>query len=312
MKCAVYILRKIKAGERELQAEKKFSREMIEKVVYHLSVIGVIEDWTVDWNKDSIKVYLVNGYTFESVCQSANRYISNYGTDYKITPENEFIVRNAEKFKDIKEILVLGLFYNWYKEKIISYRKQSLINVVETCERFEKEGPDVFKNTIESYFRLSDITSLVSQIADNPNHYEDWFQVFSQAKTDQISMKEISISMGRFLESFNNNVAIDFLSGIANMLADTFESMNGRRRLKQAMEVINEYEPSDRIYILNETMKLVADQKNPMLNETFSEFFIQEMNVDGIETMIYNALKDNYSLKTVLEVSMKKIADYVR
>ena len=316
IRCATYITNKIKKGEtcigeyHDPNRKLFFSREMLEKVVYHLSVIGVIDDWTVDWAKKQINVIPVKDYSLEDVCGKVNTYIKNYNREDGIDLNDDFFKRNKENFAGKEEILILALYYKWYHEKIIGYRKQSLINIVEACEAFDKSGPAEFKNTIESYFRLSDITLMIGQIADNPLEYNNWFELFALASEQKTSDKELSINMGRFLESFQNNVAIDFLSGMANLFAGTFESLNGRQRLERAMTVINTLDLSDRLDILEKSIVLLEKRESNQLNEQFSEFMMNKLDVNDLDEILYNRLEDKYSLSVYMKKVMSRLATF--
>lgn len=311
MKCAKKILRRIKNGIRRIEEFDGFSHEIIEKVVYHLSIIGIIEDWTVNWVKKEINVIPVENFTFESVLQSANDYIKNYGKEFEFRRDDPFIVRNEQNYEDMKELLVLGLYYEWYNQKILSYRKQSLINVAEACDQFEEKGAEAFKQTLESYFTLSDITILLANIADETENYLYWFNIFDAAVKEKKSDREMTVILARFLESFQNNVAINLISGMYNLLANNFDSLNGRQRFIKALEVINEYHKADKEAILVKLLDVIASKENMRLKMAFSEFIIHNMDVENIEKIVFKRLEDHYSLKVCLAKQMAQMADYI-
>jgi len=151
---------------------------------------------------------------------------------------------------------------------------------------------------------------MISQTANEPRAYENWFKIFEQARDEGTSYSDLSVNLGRFLESFQNNLAIDYLSGMANLLAGTFDSMNGRRRLESAIEEINKMDPEDRIAILNASINLIAERRNEQVDEQFSEFMINALDVEDIDELLYQRLQDKYSLVAYMRKVMSKLAVY--
>ena len=281
----------------------------LQKEVYHLSLIGVVEDWTVDWKVYSVTVYFTN-YSAKSVYEKTERYIRNY--------DPEYVLANSEYYKEPDESNVnlaihtaAEIFLHWYADNILYTRRQALINVMEACARYKEEGAEAFKDRMEAYFRLDDVSDLLGTIAEDPRDTEKWFEVLDSDRIKKESVSNIIMSLNRFLESFQANVGLNYISGFLHLIEHHFDEPNGKDRLMAALEVIKTFKNEDKEYVLIESAKLVSELGDENLAEEFAEFFMRNYEFDETDRIIYNHLESNYALQTFLRRMMVKMINAI-
>ena len=279
-----------------------------QKYLYHLSLIGVVEDWTVDWKGFSLGVDFKD-YTKDSVFQCTERYIQNYESDYQLKEDLNFKeevakrTRNGEILDENNNYILVALtvFWKWYYDNIVYSRKQALKNVIEACDSFTKATAEDFKEKMEAYFRLGDVADKLGIVADEPQEYRHWFKILNVDTIKKEKIGNILMGLNRFLESYQNNVGLNFISGLLNMINDHFDGTNGKDRLLRSLGTIETFKESDRVFIVQESARVMNDLGSEEVQEEFAEFFVKNFPLDDTERHIYNVQGDNYSLKFYIE-----------
>ena len=276
-----------------------------QKYLYHLSLIGVVEDWTVDWKESCICVDF-NNYTKESIFKCVEQYIRNYETDYQLIRDPEYI-KAVEHFEENYICAALAVFWKWYYNNIVYSRKQALKNVMDACDSFRAENPEEFKEKIEAYFRLDDMSDKLGVVADEPREYKHWFEILNVSTIKKEKVGNILMGLSRFLESYQNNVGLNYIFGFLNMINQRFKEGEEKERMLQALNTIKSFKESDRLFILQESARVMYEVGNDEAQEAFAEFFVSNFPMEDSERYIYNIQGDNYSLKFYLEKILAKI-----
>ena len=227
--------------------------DILQKAIFRLSLLGLVDDWTTDFRNH----YEVEFNTLdeENILKSVSKYINKYepATDVK-----------AEILKvDKKSILEKATWYllQWIFEYITYNRKQALKTLSDWCIDFNNS--ETFKQRIDNYFRVTETTSILQHIAEHPIEYKKWFdalylleetnekdenglklktQVYIPQIEDTIRRKKeyekLRDSISRFLESYRNNIGLDFLSGFVRLALNEYENTDGKQRLESTLGVI--------------------------------------------------------------------------
>lgn len=289
---------------RFISADYTMDLASLQKYIYHLSLIGVVRDWTVDWRSNTLKVYFSN-YTVESVFEETEKYIKNYDSEYKIR-EDELFISEGELSEGEAIHHAAQIFLTWYGKNILYTRRKALFNVMVACDKFDIEGSEKFKEAMEAYFRLDDVSDILGEIADQPREVKEWFKVLNVERIRKNKVSNIIMNLNRFLESYQNNVGLNFVSGILNLIDHHFDSPDGRIRLLSALKAIKAFSVEDKLYVLEQSSDLIAElsKEDDILKEEYSEFFIRNYEFEDTDKVIYKKLYDNYSLITFLRRMM--------
>src|SRR5690606_18474613 len=120
-------------------------------------------------------------------------------------------------------------------ENIAYSRKQSLKTLSELCLNFENST--AFKQHIDNYFIITETTFVLQHIAENPTEYEKWFEVLTTNNQFQNKMEfeKLKVSISRCLESYRNNVGLNFVSGFVRLALNEYEDSDGKERFESAL-----------------------------------------------------------------------------
>ena len=220
------------------------NKSKVENVIYRLSKLGIIDDWTVeDFFNGKFTVQFkqhtaqdVHDKLIETIWKddpkfSIDKY-KNSGTMYA-----EYFKKTSDEYTQIQKCFYVLLV--WSYEHFVYNRRQSLKNVHENCFRLSNGDitADEFKTKIENYFKTNETTDVLQIIADSPNIYQNWFKILykeddnnTNTLIDKSKISEIKDQLSRFLESYENNTGLNVISGIIRLLLNDYDDSDGRKR----------------------------------------------------------------------------------
>ncbi len=208
----------------------KIDRDTLQKAIYRLSLLGIASDWTTDF----IDHYEVHFSTLNE--NQIIKSISNYITKYEPNTNVQFELNQIEQ----NTILEKSIWYllNWTFENIAYSRKQSLKTLSDWCSEFQDS--ESFKERIDSYFIFSETTFVLQHIAENPQEYEKWFEVLTTNSQfpNKAEFEKLRDSISRFLESYRNNLGLNFLSGFVRLALNDYNDSDGKERFESCLSTI--------------------------------------------------------------------------
>ena len=142
---------------------------------------------------------------------------------------------------------------NWNYDTFVHNRRQSLKTLYEACENYEKTGQQRFKESLDSYFSMDATTLDLQDLVDADFYSEDVIDIIlnlitvdgqkgSKKLKSLRKIEKIQFSLARYLESYNNNPALDLMSGLCRLITNTFDDADGRSRL---ISYFNEFQNFD-------------------------------------------------------------------
>lgn len=285
------------------------SRVLVEKAIYRLSILGIVEDWTVsDWFRGIFTVH-VTAHNTKTVIERLARYIKKY--------DPEFLYEKAvEPYLDRKEdeqpvLILLQWIYNHFSYS----RRQSIKNVYERCEEYATKGPDAaawFKKELESMFKFSEVSHALDEIAENPTNIARWFSIFYADQDDDSKkiinkdeLHSLKSSLSRFLESYQFNTGLNMISGIVRLLVDDFDNIDGRQRMASALKHICNSKEYDYQKVIRNLLK-IGSHLSKAQKEKLSFLLIEFVGEKAGD--IYEALEDDASLELILDNANKRLA----
>uniref|UniRef100_UPI0025934C47 helicase-related protein n=1 Tax=uncultured Capnocytophaga sp. TaxID=159273 RepID=UPI0025934C47 len=290
-------------------------REEKEKFIYRLSLLGLVKDWTNDFTQ-------FFEVTFDSeeenhILKSLENYIGKYEPTKDIKSEIENV--NEETFlkKATKYLL------QWIFDHIVYNRKQSLKTLYDWCLDFK--GSDDFKARLDSYFVFNDVTAILQTIGEKPFEYEQWFKVFYyQESTNEIKegnyvsnsifipaikdnrlknekYRNLQDAVSRFLESYQNNVGLNFVSGLIRLVLDDFNNSDGEPRFKEAFKSIKNdkksFSAEHQNFILEKLVDLGSyfkTEQKEILCDVIKEYYPDKLEFFAERFDLPYLLCDNY------------------
>lgn len=294
---------------------KKLSLSLsyLQKIIYKLSIIGIVEDWIIsNWDKDNgiIEVSFCN-YSDESIKKSLISYIQKYDKNFSLDAEN----KHMDEYRQILEEdihpyeKVCKIVLKWQYENIAYSRRQSIKNLADLCENFTDSKQ--FQKTIEDYFKFTDMTDSFDFIAENPREHKNWFSFLlkkeneNDIKLTKSEVESLKVNLSRFLESYRYNMGLNYISGIIRLIQKNYEDQDGRARLQSAFEQINTLPEEDKADIFNKTLEIGKVYMDPESREDLSEMLIN--NYENAAEKVYAVFQDNYSLNYIVKNASNRL-----
>lgn len=208
----------------------KINDDTLQKAIYRLSLLGVVSDWTTNFI-DHFEVQFKT-QNDKAIIKSVSDYITKYEPNTDVETQISKIQKSTVLEKSIWYLL------NWTFENIAYSRKQSLKTLSDWCNQFEDS--ESFKSRIDSYFIFTERTFILQHIAENPKEFEKWFEVLTTNNQfpNEVEFKKLRDSISRFLESYRNNLGLNFLSGFVRLALNEYEDSDGKERFESALEAI--------------------------------------------------------------------------
>ena len=187
---------------------------------------SVVSDWTTDFiNHFEVQF---NSLNENHIVKNVSDYIAKYEPNVDVKTELQKVSQNTILEKSIWYLL------NWTFENIAYNRKQSLKTLSDWCSEFKDS--ESFKQRIDSYFIFSETTFVLQHIAENPKEYEKWFEVLTTNNQfpNKTEFEKLRDSISRFLESYRNNIGLNFLSGFVRLALNEYENSDGKEQIGRA------------------------------------------------------------------------------
>ena len=211
----------------------RIETDVFEKILYRLSILGIVADWT----RNFTNLFTVEFVSTDEkhVLQSLSDYLSKYES-VKALKQNIMAINKV----GVNTFLDKSIWFmlRWIFEHIIYNRKQSLKTLYEWCSQYTTSQD--FKKKIDGYFAITDASMQLQYVIDQPLDYEKWFAYFNvSAKhpTDN-EVKRIKYRVSRFLESYNDNLGLNFISGMVRLRLGEYDDPDGRARLEATLKVM--------------------------------------------------------------------------
>jgi ATP-dependent DNA helicase RecQ len=301
----------VKLFWREVYNDHSIGKEALQKVIYRLSLLGIVSDWSTDF----ISHYEVEFASKEddSIVKSVAHYINKYEPETDVKKE---ILKNP---KD--SILEKSAWYllNWIFENIAYNRKQSLKTLFDWCKDFQDS--ESFKKRIDNYFRFTETTFILQHISENPRDYQKWFEalkVIQRGKQNEILLEKfipeiadekdrfekfavLRDSLSRFLENSPNNTGLNYLSGIVRLFLNEYTDVDGVSRFEKALKTIkNDFKPDDEKLILERTIAIGMNGDEEVkfrLTESITKYYPEKLeelaSVFGMPYLLNDAYEKN-------------------
>lgn len=301
-------------NKRVLAKELSASKFKTEKAIYRLSQLGIVDDWTIsNFFTGEFEVDF-SAYSEESIKENLKSTINKYDRDFdfSLLSSNEAYNKYAGIWDKPAPLIdrCIVLLLQWAYDHFAYNRRQSLKNIYENCDNYvsNKISKDEFKQRLENYFKFSEASYLLQHIAENPNDFVRWFEVFYQLEESELSNKVINweqrqsllANLSRFLESYEYNTGLDFISGLIRLLIDDFENADGKDRLESSFKQILKFPQEDFKFIL-ENLLLIGIAMSKKSKNELAVFLLTYFSKDiEILKQIQLALGDEYTTEILL------------
>ena len=303
-------------------SEKLLTADRLERVLYRLKQIGVVEDWTIDWRGNSrYEVYFNPNPSEESVKSCFFRYIRRHApgfadpwkaSDFKYRD----ILNNEQEYYVYRYARAL---ISWTYDNIIYSRRQATKNILDYCTEYRSK--EEFRQRIDNFLRVSEQTILLDGLlaAENAGQWRNWFSVFFESMFSveaerierPLSVSEISAlrdSAARYLESYRDVTGLNLVYALAGIISNHYDPSYDGEIFSSALEDIANNFSVSKSAICDQVLKLLQSYRDSLSEENVGDAGLRLLSAFPEECEeIYRCLNDPYSLMYILKAATEEI-----
>lgn len=295
----------------------------LERVIYRFARLGLVKDWTIENFFQGVLEVQFEPLDEDNIKKNLERTISRYEADFSIqsiieapTAYYEFLVERYKKAQFSTADLYFLILLTWSYTHFVYNRRQSLKNVYEHCRALSQglTTPEEFKSAIESYFRFNESSQLLQHIAEHPSDMAQWFRVFYEdsEKYDMPPMltpgkiSQLKEQVSRFLESYMDHTALDYISGLVRLILGEYDDSDGRIRFESALKRIKGMGEEKLRIVVAQTIPLLKNLNASQAEEASRSFYVVTQDEALMEHLFYE-LNDNFSRRVVMTTQAQKL-----
>ena len=198
------------------------SREEIERSIYRLVLLGVVDDYTVDWQSKQFKVS-VKSITSKDI----ERHLIQYWKKYHFEDNAESgvsSVSTASVTTTLKHAITFLVTFVY--DEIVEKRKHAIRTMGEMCREFKND--EEFRDAILSYLQESEFSKVLRTWINRPFD-EIGLETISGLLDEVKSLEQIKRLIGttrRMLDAAPDNIALHFLSVCSRIRNDKEDDDN--------------------------------------------------------------------------------------
>lgn len=306
----------------------------IEKILYRLYQLGIITDWTINYNSENLETDFKDNIKIENIRLACQKQISKYDKDFSF--EN---IETNDEYKQYKSIMhenipeldkYIKILLEWSFDKFVGYRRQSLKNVYEACDKYILEISDgvdeklvsaKFKKNIESYFTVNEATHKLVYLSEHPFELGKAFELFyiydsSNRITEKLKNNdgiiELKNILMRLLEEYPNNAALNLVSGLARYLLDEFKDPDGQIRFERVLNQLSKVEDKNIINArLKDILKIGKIQQSDKNRVILAKCIFKYFDKNKYIVTINKFLNDSYTNYLLMSYANKSINNII-
>jgi ATP-dependent DNA helicase RecQ len=244
-----------------------------EKAIYRLFQLGIVSDWIVEDFFNGKLLIEFSCPNEEQLGKNLEARLRKYDTTYTLVevfksrnPFHQLLCERLQKRAITQTQFIFLVLLLWSYDHFVYNRRQSLKTVYEQCSELaaDRITEADFKERLEAYFKFNESSLLLSQLAENPTDPSNWLSVFfekdaakgSEAIVSQAKLVTLREQLARFLESYKDNMCLNYLSGVIRLIADEFDDADGERRMAASLDRLKHQGSESVEDLIRRTMKL--------------------------------------------------------
>lgn len=191
-------------------------RVLIEKAIHRLVIIGVIQDYTVNYSSKEFELK-ISGKNSDENLDSYIRYIGNY--DKKLA-DQAFRVASKKlslSHKDFVVFLAGKLIHDFIYNIIELSRRRSLNEMLQACLADPSDAG--IRSRILSYLELSHFSDILDSARETPENLSEIISQLADEVDSAMEANELRGQTARMLEAYPNNPAFLLIRAFAEALS---------------------------------------------------------------------------------------------
>jgi ATP-dependent DNA helicase RecQ len=288
-------------------------RQKVERMIYRLRQLGVVDDWVVKGHWNANRFHLTFGsFELNDIETAFVNILSIYEVDFDPdTFLDDIKLKFGDELTDSKpsiSLYLLGIL-KWVEDHFLYQRRLQLFNVLDICKNYRNIGALAFRHKLESYFKITGESQVLQVIADGGlakiNLTYNTLLAGAGNRTHlkpPKAMKTIAGGLVRFLESYQNNAGLNLLSGLIQLFTEDELSEANLDRVKTSFQSQTDNGLDPLQDLLDFAEKLPVTKRAPLAHITSQIYSSREDTL-----RIYTILQDGLSHASYLEAVGKQL-----
>lgn len=275
----------------------------IEKILYRLSILGLISDYTLDYNSKQFEVKIVP-CSDESIKSRLLQYFGRYKPpEYKVIASKKIDSSEGQTVLEKCVRVMLDFVY----EEIEKKRRRAIFHMAEVAETATDEDP--FRDQLFNYLEKSEFTQMLAEIVTKIDPLE-WVKI-AQKVDDIDSARHLLGGCRRALESYPDHSGLLLLSSYSRLIIPKLTASTAfdefQRAIKSLAKLAEKEDSIKAIAIFLEMIKQIRpslmDKFCYIVLEEFPQRKVARITLENLEITDESAM---FALKILLESSLQK------
>jgi ATP-dependent DNA helicase RecQ len=240
------------------------NREDKEKAIFRLVMLGVVEDYAINWQKRCFLVRVRNA-TPQNICEGLEHYFRQYKFEEYARDMTADLPRSSTN-----EALKVAISHmvNFVYDEIVAKRKQALRTMAELCRGFESD--EHFREAILAYLQDSEFTPILKTWVNKPFDQiglQEIYNVLNQVKTVEEAKRLVGTTR-RMLNENPVNIALRYLSACARLRSKAEGVVSVRQECSTLFRQVERYTPLEQQPELVMRLLHEVEQERPSLADS--------------------------------------------
>ncbi len=316
------------ANERARQraaAEKKTVKAEVrigtQDALYKLAILGIVIDWTVDYNTNTYDVEMreIDGGSEAFVKEALQAYIRRHNPTFSFDDPSPTHRKYVDMYRKAPEgnklIGLIDTLLLWTSDNIVFSRRRAIGNMLDLCESDRSEQE--IRDYINSYFRLdTESNDQLDAIVRDTSNIGTWMRLFMTYElTDDPAVQKdvlkdakeitaIAALCDRYRESFHANIGLEWSTLVARLLSGTFTEADIESQFEFIATEIPEYADLDADELFDGTLAFLVNASDEA-KDAFGSAVVKHAPRRALQT--YKKLNDIVSLAYLVNEADSKL-----
>lgn len=289
--------------------------------LYKLAILGIVIDWTVDYNTETYDVEMreIGGDSEAFVRDALQTYIKRHNPTFSFedpSPSHrKYVDAYLKAPKGNKLIGLIDTLLLWTSDNIVFRRRRAIGNMLDLCESDRSEQE--IRDYINSYFRLdTESNDQLDAIVRDTVNIGTWTRLFTTYELtddpavqrdvlkDPKEIASIAALCDRYRESFHANIGLEWSTLMARLLAGTFSEPDIESLFEFVKTTIGEYPSLDADELFDASLEFLTSASDEA-RDAFGTAVVKHAPGRALQT--YKKLNDIVSLAYLVNEADSKL-----
>lgn len=279
----------------------------LDKSIYRLSILGIVSDYTIDWNANQYSITL-NRLSDDKCLENTKTYLSRYKTpDYIRAAETQIANANGANMLERCLGYIVRFVYNEIEKK----RRTALKTILEVARSSsqipQNDRNNFIREQLLAYLEKSIFTDLLLEIVKSDDDTR-WWEVLEKV-TDIDLARQLLGGCRRTMESYPEYAGLHILSAFARLSIPNNEIELVNQDFSTGINFIRQQYDFERQENIIANIIDVYQRKIGQINEEFGRLLLDLIPSRKIARLIYPSLPKQ-SKMILLSILLKSTINY--